>query len=117
MKISVYTKFGPINSKKVFDAFIESLKNAGEEIHLNEDNNSDVTVIWSVLWQGRMLGYQKIWDECQLKNKPVVVLEVGGIKRNKTFKVGINGVNREADFANQLVHPLDINRWKLRREK
>ena len=38
MKISVYTKFGPINSKKVFDAFIESLKNAGEEIHLNEDN-------------------------------------------------------------------------------
>ena len=113
MKISVYTKFGPINSKKVFDAFIESLKNAGEEIHLNEDNNSDVTVIWSVLWQGRMLGYQKIWDECQLKNKPVVVLEVGGIKRNETFKVGINGVNREADFADQLIHPFDISRWKL----
>ena len=109
MKISVYTKFGPNNSKKVFDAFIESLKNAGEEIHLNEDNNSDVAVIWSVLWQGRMRGYKKIWDECQLKNKPVIVLEVGGIKRNETFKVGINGVNREADFANQDV---DGERWK-----
>ena len=109
MKISVYTKFGPNNSKKVFNAFIESLKNAGDEVQINEDKNSDVVVIWSVLWQGRMLGYKKIWDECQLKNKPVVVLEVGGIKRNKTFKVGINGVNREADFANQTV---DDKRWK-----
>jgi len=62
MKISVYTKFGPNNSKKVFDAFIESLKNAGDEVQLNEDKNSDVAVIWSVLWQGRMLGYQKIWN-------------------------------------------------------
>jgi hypothetical protein len=109
MKISVYTKFGPNNSKRVFDAFIESLKNAGDEVQLNEDKNSDVVVIWSVLWQGRMLGYKKIWDECQLKNKPVIVLEVGGIKRNETFKVGINGINREADFANQTV---DDKRWK-----
>jgi len=109
MKVSVYTKFGPNNSKKVFDAFIESLKNTGEEIQLNEDKNSDVAVIWSVLWQGRMLGYQKIWNDCTSQNKPVIVLEVGGIKRNETFKVGINGVNREADFANQLV---DSERWK-----
>ena len=109
MKVSVYTKFGPNNSKKIFDAFIESLKNTGEEIQLNEDKNSDVAVIWSVLWQGRMLGYQKIWNDCTSQNKPVIVLEVGGIKRNETFKVGINGVNREADFANQLV---DSERWK-----
>jgi len=109
MKISVYTKFGPINSKRVFDAFIESLEKAGEEIQLNCNGNSDIAVIWSVLWQGKMNGYKSIWDECQQKNKPVIVLEVGGIKRNETFKVGINGVNREADFANQEV---DNERWK-----
>ena len=109
MKISVYTKFGPNNSKKVFKAFIESLEKAGEEIQLNCNGNSDVAVIWSVLWQGRMKGYKNIWEECQQKNKPVVVLEVGGIKRNETFKVGINGVNREADFANENV---DGERWK-----
>ena len=34
-----------------------------------------------------------------MKNKPVIVLEVGGLKRNLTFKIGINGVNRDADFA------------------
>ena len=109
MKVSVYTKFGPNNSKKVFEAFIESLEKAGDEIQLNCNGNSDVSVIWSVLWQGRMFGYRKIWDECQNKNKPIVVLEVGGIKRNETFKVGINGVNREADFANQNVNG---ERWK-----
>jgi hypothetical protein len=109
MKVSVYTKFGANNSKKIFDAFITSLKNAGDEVQINEDNNSDVVVIWSVLWQGRMIGYQKIWIDCQAKNKPIIVLEVGGIKRNETFKVGINGVNREADFANQTV---DSERWK-----
>ena len=37
MKISVYTKFGPINSKNIFDAFITSLKNAGDEVQINED--------------------------------------------------------------------------------
>ena len=51
MKVSVYTKFGANNSKKIFDAFITSLKNAGDEVQINEDNNSDVVVIWSVLWQ------------------------------------------------------------------
>ena len=109
MRVSVYPKFGPINSKKVFEAFIQSLETAGEEIQLNCNGNSDVTVIWSVLWQGKMRGYQSIWEECQKKNTPVVVLEVGGIKRNETFKVGINGVNREADFANQTF---DSERWK-----
>jgi len=109
MKISVYTKFGPNNSKKVFDAFIKSLETAGEEVQLNCDQSSDAVVIWSVLWQGRMLGYQRIWNECQKKNKPVIVLEVGGIKRNETWKIGINGVNREADFANQ---EYDNERWK-----
>ena len=41
--------------------------------------------------------------------KPIIVLEVGGIKRNATWKIGINGVNREADFANQ---DYDSERWK-----
>ena len=109
MRVSVYPKFGPINSKKVFEAFTQSLETAGEEIQLNCNGNSDGTVIWAVLWQGKMRGYQSIWEECQKKNTPVVVLEVGGIKRNETFKVGINGVNREADFANQTF---DGERWK-----
>ena len=39
-----------------------------------------------------------VWDEAQRQGKPVIVLEVGGIKRGITWKVGLNGINREANF-------------------
>ena len=53
--------------------------------------------------------YKNIWNAYRDKNKPVIVVEVGGIKRNETWKIGINGINREADFANDNV---DGERWK-----
>ena len=110
MKISCFTNYGPLNSKPVFQAFLNSVKNAGDTVLENtDDGNCDVAVIWSVLWQGRMVKYRNIWQTYRNKNKPVVVLEVGGIKRNETWKIGINGINREADFANQNV---DGERWK-----
>ena len=108
MKIEIWPKHGPLNSKDIFDKFITSLKNAGEEVFINQKTNADVAVIWSVLWSGRMSAYRSIWNEYQRKGKPVVVIEVGGIKRNETFKIAINGINREADFAN---HNFDDKRW------
>ena len=63
MKIAVHTTFGPLNSKDIFKKFISSLKASGEDVRINETNNADVAVIWSVLWRGRMEGYKKIWDE------------------------------------------------------
>tara|TARA_Y100001958_G_C21242067_1_gene570191 strand:- start:1736 stop:2608 length:873 start_codon:yes stop_codon:yes gene_type:complete len=110
MKIEVWTEYGPLNSKKIFEAFVKSLEQAGEQVYLNKSVNADVAVIWSVLWRGRMLGYQKVWNEFRSKGKPVIVLEVGGLRRNKSFKIGINGINRDADFANQ---NFDDKRWPL----
>jgi len=109
MKISCFQRHGPINSKPIFGAFIKSMQDAGDTVLVDNDDNCDIAVIWSVLWQGRMANYRPIWNAYRTKNKPVVVLEVGGIKRNETFKVGINGVNREADFANENVSE---ERWK-----
>ena len=110
MRIEVHTQHGPLNSKPIFEAFIKSLKNAGEEVFVDTDANADVAVIWSVLWRGRMQGYQQIWNKFRSAGKPVIVLEVGGLRRNKTFKIGINGINRNADFANQIF---DDKRWPL----
>ena len=111
MKISCFTNHGPLNSKPVFDAFLKSIKRSGDIVLVNtDDGQCDVAVIWSVLWQGRMANYQKIWQDYRSKIKPVIVIEVGGIKRNETWKIGINGINREADFANQQVG--DDERWK-----
>tara|TARA_R100000027_G_scaffold66121_2_gene61492 strand:+ start:2320 stop:3189 length:870 start_codon:yes stop_codon:yes gene_type:complete len=110
MKLEVWTQHGPLNSKPIFDAFIKSLRATGDEVILNTNSDADVAVIWSVLWQGRMRNYRQIWERYRQANKPVIVLEVGGLRRNKSFKIGINGVNRKADFANQEV---DATRWPL----
>jgi len=99
-----------LNSKAIFKAFITSLQDAGDDVILNASSDADVAVIWSVLWQGRMRNYKKIWERYRQANKPVIVLEVGGLRRNKSFKIAINGVNRKADFANQDV---DNVRWPL----
>jgi hypothetical protein len=45
-----------------------------------------------------MLHNQKIWSENKRLNKPTIVLEVGGIKRGTTWKVGLNGINRDGDY-------------------
>jgi hypothetical protein len=110
MKISVFPDYGSLNSKPVFDAFIQNLRNKKENFQINKwDHSTDVAVIWSVLWRGRMEQNKKIWEDFKARGKPVVVLEVGGIKRNTTWKMGINGINRDADFANQTF---DTERWK-----
>lgn len=111
MKISVFPDYGSLNSKPIFDAFIQNLKNKNENFKINKwDDSTDVAVIWSVLWRGRMEQNKRIWDDFKNKGKPVVVLEVGGIKRNLSWKMGINGINRDADFANQTY---DDKRWPL----
>jgi hypothetical protein len=38
----------------------------------------DVAVIWSVLWQGRMAGNKKVWDDFRSQGKPVVVVRSWG---------------------------------------
>jgi hypothetical protein len=94
MKFSLWTHNGALNSRPVFDAFDHSLVAAGHDVLYN-DINADVNVIWSVLWNGRMARNEAIWNQ----TKPVIVLEVGGIKRGTTWKVGLNGINRDAYFG------------------
>lgn len=98
MKFSLWTNNGALNSQPVFDAFANSCMAAGHDVVYN-DLNSDVDVIWSVLWYGRMAKNKSIWDSNIKKSKPTIVLEVGGIKRNNTWKVGLNGINRDAYFG------------------
>ena len=68
-----------------------------------------------MLFNGRMAGNKAVWEQ----QKPTIVLEVGGIKRGTTWKVGLNGINRDAYFgpssnnntrANELG--LKLSPWK-----
>lgn len=100
MKFKLWKEYGAMNSKPVFEAFEHSLVRAGHTINSNDSvNDADVNVIWSVLFNGRMSPNKHIWSSCRKKNKPVIVLEVGGIKRGTTWKVGLNGINRDAEFG------------------
>jgi|TARA_B110000444_G_scaffold144956_1_gene135582 hypothetical protein len=114
MKFSLWTQYGALNSKPIFDAFANSLNSNGHVVVYN-DSSADINVIWSVLFNGRMAGNKAVWEQ----QKPTIVLEVGGIKRGTTWKVGLNGINRDAYFgpssndntrANELG--LKLSPWK-----
>ena len=107
MKFNLWTQYGALNSKPVFEAFAKGAISLGHEVVYN--SNSGIDVIWSVLFNGRMSGNKQVWDRNVATQQPTIVLEVGGIKRNVTWKMGINGINRDADFAN---HVFDDKRWQ-----
>ena len=120
MKISLWTQYGALNSREVFDAFANSCMAAGHDIVYN-DLNSDVDVIWSVLWHGRMAKNKDIWVRNQRLSKPTIVLEVGGIQRGSTWKVGLNGINRDAywgdsnnDDSRKRVLGLEVKPWRTK---
>ena len=116
-KFNLHERFGALNSKPVFDAFHAGANALGHDVVVNGDDGIDV--IWSVLWNGRMAGNQAIWQRNIQQSRPTVVLEVGGIVRGTTWKVGLNGINRDGYFgpssndntrANELG--LKLSPWK-----
>ena len=120
MKISLWTQYGALNSREVFDAFANSLVANGYDVVWN-DPVSDVDVIWSVLWHGRMAKNKDIWVRNQRLSKPTIVLEVGGIQRGSTWKVGLNGINRDAYFGDsnnddrrKRLLGLEVKPWRPR---
>ena len=99
-KFKLWREYGALNSRPVFDAFARSVVDSGGVVcDFDNYEHSDVHVIWSVLFHGRMARNRAIWDYWQRSAKPVIVLEVGGIDRGKTWKVGVNGINRDAYFG------------------
>jgi hypothetical protein len=93
MKISLFNKFGALNSVPVFSAFQRGLESA----NLNYDfhnMSADVAVIWSMVWAGRMKPNHAVWQHFRSSSRPVIVLEVGMLNRGNTWKMGLNGISR-----------------------
>ena len=96
MKFSLFTENSPLNSPPIWQAVKQGLQNLNHTVNEN-DIDCDIPVIWSLLWHGRMAKNKIIWD--RFKHKKILVIEVGGIQRNQTWKVALNGINRSADFG------------------
>jgi len=98
MKISLFNNFGALNSVPVFAAFEQGVRALGIQSN-SHDLDADVAVIWSHLWSGRMRYNQDVWKTFKDSGRDVIVLEVGMLKRGRTWKMGLNGVNRRAWFG------------------
>jgi hypothetical protein len=97
MKFRLYRNYGALNSPPIFDAFAAGVKNLGHEI---VDDHEDVVVIWSVLWHGRMAANQQIYNHCIKNKKPVIIIEVGNLKRGVTWRICLDHINGLGVFGN-----------------
>lgn len=97
MLISLFTQFGALNSRPIFEGFAEGCRQLGFKV-VENDINAEIFVIWSVLWHGRMKNNQEIWNLAKKTGKKIIVLEVGGLVRGKTWRVGLGHVNNLGNF-------------------
>ena len=93
MKFSLFRKYGARNSPPIFDAIEDGLRRLGHDIY-HHNNEADVAVIWSQLWVGRMRPNQAVFDMYRKSHRPVLVVEVGALKRNETWRLLVNGEHR-----------------------
>ena len=107
MRFKLYREHGALNSPPVFDAVEQGLRRHG---HVIVNDNEDVAVIWSVLWSGRMRSNKLIYDHCRQQNIPVMIIEVGNLKRGETWRLSLDHINNLGKFGNQ--DNLDYSRPK-----
>lgn len=108
MKISTWHANLPANATSVYDKIVNEISKTDEIVGSKMD--ADAALIWSVLWHGRMARSQNVWNQYRSRNLPVIVAEVGGLVRNKTWRLSANGINRSAIFPN--IKNLDLDRPK-----
>lgn len=102
MRVSIFDQYGALNSAPVFAAIRAGFDRIGIK-HSSMDSSADVAVIWSMLWAGRMKPNQQIWELYKSTNRPVIVAEVGMLKRGLTWKLGVNGTGLTADYGQDLI--------------
>ena len=105
MRFKLYRDYGALNSPPVFDAFEQGLRSLGHEV---VQDNEDVAVIWSVLWSGRMIKNQFVYERCKATGKHIVIIEVGNFKRGITWRISLDHINNLGYFGNDV--DLDYSR-------
>jgi hypothetical protein len=98
MRVSLFQDFGAKNSAPVFAAFQQGLHRCGITA-VSHDFTADIAVIWSVVWAGRMRANRDVWRQFRSTGRPVIVLEVGMLKRGETWKMAVNGTGSGAKYC------------------
>jgi hypothetical protein len=87
-----------LNSRRVMEAVLDVFQARGIQTQENSFN-SDAAVIWSVLWNGRMASNQRVFAHYRSQNKPVVILDVGALHREYTWKISVNHITAEGYYG------------------
>lgn len=95
--LSYFPHQAAMNSKPVMGAFIESAKKHFDIVQDSMD--ADVAIIWSCLWAGRMRANQSVYRHYRNQGKPVIIIEVGALKRNITWKIAVNHITTEGGLG------------------
>jgi hypothetical protein len=107
MKFKLWREHGALNSPPIFAAVEQGLKKIGMTI---VDGDQDIDVIWSVLWQGRMMPNKIIYEKAKSLNRPIMIIEVGNLLRGKTWRISLDHIHGSGIFAN--TDNLDSSRPK-----
>lgn len=86
------------NSVPAMNAVLDSLRVYG---YTPEENsmNSDMAVIWSVLWHGRMAANQQVYKHYRAQGRPVIIIDVGALYRGHTWKIALNNITRDGYYG------------------
>jgi hypothetical protein len=93
MRVAYFPNQCALNSVPVVQAMLDSLRRAGH-VPVENGQDCDAAIIWSVLWHGRMAPNKQIYEQYRSQNKPVIIADVGALYRGETWKIAVNHINR-----------------------
>ena len=80
------------------DAFLNSCRGAGIT-PVENSLDCDAVVIWSILWNGRMSKNKRTYEHYRSLGKPVLIIDVGAIEREVTWKIAVNNITSEGYYG------------------
>jgi hypothetical protein len=107
MRVAYFPNSCALNSVPVVQAMLDSLRRAGHTIE-QDSLDADAAIIWSVLWSGRMAPNKQVYEHYRTQNKPVIIVDVGALRRGTTWKIAVNHINRLGHYGH--TENLDMDR-------
>lgn len=89
------------NSRPVIQAVTKACRFHGIDLRANS-LDCDGVLVWSVLFAGRMLGNKSVYEYYAKSNRKIIVVDVGSLQRNQTWKVAINNINAQGWYGNHI---------------
>ena len=109
MRVAYFPNQCALNSVPVVQAMLDSLRTNGH-IPVENGQDCDAAIIWSVLWSGRMTANQEVWLHYKAMGKPVIVIDIGALYRGETWKIAVNSITANGYYGH--TENLDWDRPK-----